>query len=150
MKNTLEETIPSLPSETGQFFINIERVFGTLLFDRILVLEEKNEKYELVYYAQYPDVCPITKELCKKEMVNVDYFIQNILRKRALADGEGVFKCREEDGELFDVMIRVGNYYIAFNNSHESLKSLRRKHPFDEAVLIEELKKYTRLFEIQK
>lgn len=47
-------------------------------------------------------------------------------------------------------MIRVGDYYIAFNNSHESLKSLRRKYPFDETVLIEELKKYTRLFEIQK
>lgn len=47
-------------------------------------------------------------------------------------------------------MIRVGGYYIAFNNSGESLKSLRRKHPFDEAILIEELKKYTNLFEIKK
>lgn len=150
MKNTLEEVIPTISVETGQFFANIERVFGTALFDRVLVLEEKDSKYELVYYAQYPDTCPITRELHEKEMANVDYFIQNILRKRALADGEWVFKCREEDGELFDIMIRIGNYYIAFNNSQESLKSLRRKHPFDEAILIEELKKYTRLFEIQK
>lgn len=88
MKNTLEEIIPNISEETGKFFANIERVFGIALFDRVLVLEEKNSKYELVYYAQYPDTCPITKELHKKEMANVDYFVQNILKKQALADGE--------------------------------------------------------------
>lgn len=88
MKNTLEEVIPTISVETGQFFANIERVFGIALFDRVLVLEEKDSKYELVYYAQYPDTCPITRELHEKEMANVDYFIQNILKKRALADGE--------------------------------------------------------------
>lgn len=150
MENTLQKKIPTISDETRQFFENIEHIFGAALFDRVLVLEEKDEKYELVYYSQYPDTCPITKELHEKEMINVDYFIQNILRKRALADGEWVFKCREEDGELFDIMIRIGNYYIAFNNSKESLKSLKKRHPFDEMVLIEELKKYAHLFEIKK
>lgn len=43
-------------------------------------------------------------------------------------------------------MVREGDYYIALNNSTESLKSLMKNHPFDETKLIHFLSKFAEHF----
>lgn len=43
-------------------------------------------------------------------------------------------------------MVREGDYYIALNNSTESLGTLMQKHPFDETKLIRFLGKFASHF----
>lgn len=44
-------------------------------------------------------------------------------------------------------MMRSGDYYIALNNSEESLQSFHEKYHFDERGVIDELQRFMAAFE---
>ncbi|MDD5377136.1 MAG: hypothetical protein PHH16_03395 [Candidatus Gracilibacteria bacterium] len=127
--------------ETDIFFRELSEEFSFLLFDEILILRKLRSGYEFVHHQEYGKKALADRVWKDRVIGNIDFFLNRIMKKNALADGEGVFTWNQE-GALFDVMVREGDYYIALNNSSESLKSLMQKHPFDEEKLIEFLGKF--------
>lgn len=132
---------------TQKFFETLEHDFLFLLFDEVLVLKKLRSGYEIVHHQEYGK--RHGKKGWKDRLIaNLDFFLDRIMKSNALADGEGVFTWNQE-GALFDVMIREGNYYIAFNNSTESINSLQQKHPFNEEKLIRFLSVFAKSFNIE-
>ena len=145
VSNNQPPSLTDFSEETTAFFEELTDEFSFLLFDEMLILHKTRSGYELVYHMEYGKKALADKNWRDRVIGNIDFFLKRIMKKNALADGEGVFTWNQ-DGALFDVMVREGNYYIALNNSTESLKSLMRKHPFDETKLIHFLGKFTTCF----
>lgn len=131
--------------ETEHFFIDLSKEFSFLLFDEILILRKLSCGYEFVHHAEYGRSAISDKEWRNRVIGNIDFFLNRIMKKNALADGEWVFTWNQE-GALFDVMVREWDYYIMLNNSTESLKSLMKHHPFDETKLIHFLGNFAKHF----
>ena len=127
------------------FFDDLSKEFSFLLFDEILILQKLPTGYELVHHQEHGKNALIDENWRNRVIENIDFFLNRIMKKNALMDGEGVFTWNQ-DWALFDVMVREGDYYIAFNNSTESLKTLMQKHPFDETKLIRFLGKFANHF----
>lgn len=133
------------PKETDSFFKELTEEFSFLLFDEILILRKLHSGYELIYHREYWKNAIADKNWRDRVIGNIDFFLNRIMKKNALADGEWVFTWNQ-DGALFDVMVREWDYYIALNNSTESLGSLMQKYPFDETKLIHFLGKFASHF----
>jgi hypothetical protein len=131
--------------ETDNFFLELTMEFSYLLFDEMLILRKLSSGYEFVHHKEYWKKALADKIWRERVIENIDVFLNRIMKKNALADGEWVFTWNQ-DGALFDVMVREWDYYIALNNSTESLKSLMKNHPFDETKLIHFLAKFATHF----
>lgn len=128
--------------EANSFFWELSEEFSFLLFDEILILRKLHTGYELVYHKEYGENALADRNWKERVIDNIDIFLSRIMKKNALTDGEWVFTWHQE-GALFDVMVREGDYYIILNNSSESLGNLMKNHPFDEAKLIRFLGKFS-------
>lgn len=77
---------------------------------------------------------------------DIEFFVERILKRGILADHEGVFDLKS-DGKLFDAMIRIGDYFICFNNTEYSLRNLEEQYSISQGALIKRIREYCLLFE---
>lgn len=74
--------------ETEFFFKGLEKEFAFLLFDEILVLRKLADGYEFVHHYEYGKDALADKDWKERVIGNIDFFLNRIMKKNALADGE--------------------------------------------------------------
>ena len=117
-----------LPDHTDSFFFTLEKEFGRVIFDELCILRKNGSEYRLVYYHCYANGACRLRDDNEKEIVHdVEFFVERVLKRGILADHEGVFDLKRE-GSTFDAMLRIGEYFLCFNNTEQSIKSLEDRY----------------------
>ena len=74
--------------ETDIFFRELMEECSFLLFDEMLILKKLSSGYELVHHGEYGKDA-IADRIWKDRVIgNIDVFLNRIMKKNALADGE--------------------------------------------------------------
>lgn len=81
-------SIINFSDETEFFFQGLEKEFAFLLFDEILVLRKLADGYEFVHHYEYGKDALADKDWKERVIGNIDFFLNRIMKKNALADGE--------------------------------------------------------------
>lgn len=82
-----------------------------------------------------------TDQLKEELKENLKYFIENIISKWLLSDWEWTI-AGNNVGEAYDLVLRVWEYVVWFNNTIESLEWLKNKFWIDQNSLIREISKF--------
>lgn len=72
--------------ETNAFFADLTQEFSFLLFDEILILRKLSSGYELVHHQEYGKDALADVEWRDRVIGNIDFFLNRIMKKNALAD----------------------------------------------------------------
>lgn len=81
-------SLMDLSKETDTFFRELSEEFSFLLFDEILVLRKLPSGYEFVHHQEYGKNALADKNWKDRVIDNIDFFLNRIMKKNALADGE--------------------------------------------------------------
>ncbi len=146
-----------LPERTESFFLSLEKEFGCLVFDEVSILHRKGGEYQMLYYQSYEGGAPEGKSPKIERFVrrmfeeggivhDIEFFVERVLKRGILADHEGVFDLNR-DGKVFDAMVRIGDYFLCFNNTEQSIRSLEERYSVSRGALIRRIREYCLLFE---
>jgi hypothetical protein len=151
----------SLPERTESFFMTLEKEYGCIIFDEISILHRAGNDYQMLYYQSYEGMSTDKKRASKIERFmsrmfgtegeggithDVEFFVERILKRGILADHEGVFD-RNREGKVFDAMVRIGDYFLCFNNTEQSIRSLEERYSVPQGAIIKRIREYCALFE---
>ena len=116
-----------LPERTESFLFTLEKDFGHVVFDELCILKKNGAEYRIVYHHCYDGgSCRLGGQDDNTVVREVEFFVENLLKRGMLADHEGVFDLRR-DGPIFDVMIHLGDYFFALNNTSHSIRTLESR-----------------------
>ena len=92
-KKTISSTIQScsllnLSLQTKHFFSELTEEFSFLLFDEILILRKLDTGYELIHHQEYGKNALADAKWKERVIENIDFFLNRIMKRNALGDGE--------------------------------------------------------------
>lgn len=117
-----------LPERVESFLFTLEKDFGRVVFDEVIVLKKESQEFRLVYHHCYGGgACRLGGEDDSAIIREVEYFVESLLKRGMLANREGVFDLNR-DGPVFDAMIHLGEYFFALNNTTHSLRTLEERY----------------------
>lgn len=135
----LEEA--GLPERTDSFLLSLEKEFARPVFDEICVLKRVGGDYRLAYrHCARKTPCELEEE-AEEVSKHLEHLIESLIRSRLLADEEGAFDLKRE-GRAFDAMVRLGDYFFAFNNSRHSVSALEESYGVSRGAVIRRIREY--------
>lgn len=132
----------NLNEKLKQLFNKIKEKYWDYMLDEVVFMKSEDGDVKPIYYftinqnqVQKIDLSDIN-EFKKDILENLKFFIDNIINADLLEDGE-TSVTGEWEGEEFDLVLNIGNYIIGFNNTEESMDTLKDKYDVKENDLIE-------------
>lgn len=152
-KDTHLEDI-NISKKIKDFLENLKSQYWEYIIDEITILKLTNNSNAKAVYIYSIDTNKIIEDCINPESIentqkaltkDLHFFIENVVKKWWLEDWEGTLAWNQT-WNSYDIILRIWDYLIWFNNSNESIDSLNNKLWIDMETLIHKVSEFYKEF----
>mgnify|MGYP006991939822 CR=1 FL=1 len=142
-KNFVLEDI-NLDNYIHDFFENMQFKFGSAFFDEVVFFKIEQKELNVIYFISTNPYKTIKSQNKESLMEIKNYVLKNIelfkhdIFKENIKDGEGLL-IRDHKWDPYDVILKLKDYIIWFNNTVQSLEEIKRNREINQKEILNEI-----------